>query len=118
MHWLFKGKCGHCGKYGHKAGDCYERKRIQEKKNIGGVFQPSEQVESNNYKQRTPMWTQSDLRRRGKFYKLNVKFFKCRKFGQFAKECRSKIYHTHVSQEKCEKSQAGDGKDDNLSVAS
>ena len=44
---IFKGKCGHCGKYGDKAAECYERKTHQEKKNIGGVFQPSEQVKNN-----------------------------------------------------------------------
>ena len=45
-----------------------------------------------------------------------MKCFKHRKFGHFAKECRSKIDHAGVSQEKCEKSQAGDLKDNNLSV--
>ena len=64
------------------------------------------------------MWTQSDPRRRGKYNKLKVKCFKCGKFGHFAKKCRSKIDHAHVSQEKCEKSQVGDSKDDNLSVVS
>ena len=61
-----KGKCGYCGKYGHKAADCYKRKANQEKKNIGGVFQPSEQVNNNNYQQRKPMWMQNDPRRRRK----------------------------------------------------
>ena len=30
----FKGQCGYCGKYGHKAGDCHERKANLENKKI------------------------------------------------------------------------------------
>ena len=60
---------------------------------------------------------QGDQKKR-KYDKLKVKWFKCGKFGHFAKEGRSKIDHAHVSQEKYEESQVGDTKHDNLSVAS
>ena len=72
--------------------------------------------ENNNCQQRNPMWTPSHPRRRGEYDELEVKCFKCGKFGHFAKEYRSKIDHTYVIQEKCKNSHIGDTKDDNLSV--
>ena len=39
----FKGQCGYCGKYGHKAFDCHERKTNQEnKKNGQGKIKPNQ----------------------------------------------------------------------------
>ena len=64
------------------------------------------------------MWIQSDPRGKGKFNKLKVRCSKCHKFGHFVKECKSKIDHAHVSQEKSEESLMGEIKDYNLSVTS
>ena len=38
----FKGQCGYCGKYGHKAADCCERKTNLENKKVGqGKLKPN-----------------------------------------------------------------------------
>ena len=40
---LFKGQCGYCGKYGHKAVDCHERKaNLENKKERQGKFKPNQ----------------------------------------------------------------------------
>ena len=111
MPWLFKkpqskkalkGKCSICGKYGHKAADCYETRSNldQEKKNFRKVFQQSEHEKNGSNSHNKPMWMQSDPRRTRKFDKSKVRCFECQIFGHLAKECRSKIDHAHVSQEK------------------
>ena len=39
---MFKGQCGYCNKYGHKAADCHERKANLENKETGqGKFKPN-----------------------------------------------------------------------------
>ena len=58
---FFKGRCNHCGKYGHKKADCWDLKNKQEKS------QESERK------------VQKD--------KSNVRCFKCKKLGHYANEC-------------------------------
>ena len=39
----FKGQCGYCSKYGHKAADCPERKtNLENKKNNQGKYKPTQ----------------------------------------------------------------------------
>ena len=48
-----KGQCGYCGKYGHKAVDCCERKANLENKKIGqDKFKPNQN--------RKPIWKQGN----------------------------------------------------------
>ena len=60
---FFKGRCNHCGKYGHKKADCWDLKNKQES------------GQENERK------VQKD--------KSNVICFKCKKLGHYANECRS-----------------------------
>ena len=60
---FFKGRCNHCGKYGHKKADCWDLKNKKEK------HQENEKRVQNN--------------------KSNVRCFKCRKLGHYANECRN-----------------------------
>ena len=60
---FFKGRCNHCGKYGHKKADCWDLKNKREKS------QESERK------------VQKD--------KSNVSCFKCKKLGHYANECRN-----------------------------
>ena len=60
---FFKGRCNHCGKYGHKKADCWDLKNKEENS------------QENERK------VQKD--------KSNVRWFKCKKLGHYANECRS-----------------------------
>ena len=49
----FKGQCGYCGKYGHKAADCQKRKTNLENKKTG-------QTKFKANQNRNPIWKQGD----------------------------------------------------------
>ena len=72
---FFKGRCNHCGKYGHKKADCWDLKNKREKSQ-----------ESERKVQRD---------------KSNVSCFKCKKLGHYANECRNEKHSSgdekHVS---------------------
>ena len=59
---FFKGRCNHCGKFGHKKADCWDLKNKKEK-------------HQENKKK-----VQKD--------KSNVRCFKCKKLGHYANECK------------------------------
>ena len=61
---FFKGRCNHCGKYGHKKADCWDLKNKQEK-----IKRMKE--------------------RKVQKHKANVRCFKCKKMGHYANECRN-----------------------------
>ena len=60
---FFRGRCNHCGKFGHKKADCWDLKNRREKN------QESE--------------------RKVQKEKSNVRCFKCKKLGHYANECRN-----------------------------
>ena len=63
---FFKGRCNHCGKYGHKKADCWDLKNKLDKQ------EKSQESE-----------------RKVKKDKANVRCFKCKKLGQYANECKN-----------------------------
>ena len=58
-----KGRCNHCGKYGHKKADCWDLKNKQE--------------------------SGQENERKGQKDKSNVRCYKCKKLGHYANECKS-----------------------------
>ena len=60
---FFKGRCNHCGKYGHKKAESWDLKNKQEK---------SQEIERK---------VQKD--------EINVRCFKCKKLGHYANECKN-----------------------------
>ena len=59
----FKGRCNHCGNFGHKKADCWDLKNKKEK------HQENEKMAQND--------------------KSKVRCFKCGKLGHYASECRN-----------------------------
>ena len=59
----FKGRCNHCGKFGHKKADCWDLKNKKEK------HQENEKTVQND--------------------KSKVRCFKCGKLGHYANECKN-----------------------------
>ena len=52
----FKGQCGYCGKYGHKAADCHERKaNLENKKNKTQVTHRGQGKFKHNQNKK-PIW--------------------------------------------------------------
>ena len=60
---FFKGRCNHCGKFGHKKADCWDLKNKKEKHQ-----ENEKKVEK---------------------HKSNLRCFKCKKLGHYASECRN-----------------------------
>ena len=60
---FFKGRCNHCGKYGHKKADCWDQKNNKEKH-----WEKKKKVQKD---------------------KANVRCLKCGKLGHYANECKN-----------------------------
>ena len=88
----FKGQCGYCGKYGHKAVDCHERKaNLENKKNNQGRYNPNHN--------RKPSWKQNNQKGRKQFDISKVKCFNCNDYGHFARDCPNRKNQANMSKE-------------------
>ena len=59
----FKGQCGYCAKYGHKAVDCHERKATQDNNKAHIASQEKGRFKPN--KNKKPFWQQGDQEEKG-----------------------------------------------------
>ena len=63
-----KGQCGYCGKYGHKAVDCLERKANQDRRKNKAHITGQEKGRFKPKQNKKPLWQQGDPRGKRKFH--------------------------------------------------
>ena len=83
----FKGRCGYCGEFGHKAANCPNKKSKQEK-------DPKGKTE----KQET-IKTKRDHKGKGKLDMSRIKCYSCGEFGHFARDCPKPHKNANIAQE-------------------
>ena len=93
----FKGQCGYCGKYGHKAADCHERKANLENKKNKTQVTDHRQGKFKPYQNKKPIWKQGDPKGRRKFDISKIKCFNGNQYGLFAKDSPNKKDQANMS---------------------
>ena len=83
----FKGCCGYCGEFQHKAADCPNRKSNQHKSPKG------------NSKHKKKKGTKADHKGKGHNNISKIECFNCGEFGHYAHDCPKAHDNAHVAQE-------------------
>ena len=83
----FKGRCGYCGEFGHKAADCPNKKSNQNKG----------QKPKSQYKKKPH--GKGDSKGKGHIDMSKIKCFNCREFGHFARDCPKARDNANIAQE-------------------
>ena len=83
----FKGRCGYCGEFGHKAADCPNKKSNQNKGQ-----KPKNQ-------QKKKQWSKGDSKGKGHIDMSKIKCYNCREFGHFARDCPKARDNANIAQE-------------------
>ena len=83
----FKGRCGYCGEFGHKAADCLNKKSNQNK----GQKPKNQQKKKQQGK--------GDSKGKGYFDMSKIKCFNCGEFGDFARDCLRACDNTNIAKE-------------------
>ena len=84
----FKGRCGYCGEFGHKAGDCPYKKSNQ---NMG-------KKAKNEYKKKQS--TKGDSKGKGHKDMSKIKCFNCGEYGHFVCYCLKACDNANIAQER------------------
>ena len=83
----FKGHCGYCGEFGHKAADCPNKKSNQNK------------GQKLKYQQKNKQQGKGDSRGKGHLDMSKIKCFNCGENGHFACDCPKARDNTNIARE-------------------
>ena len=83
----FKGRCGYCGEFGHKAADCPNKKSNQNK------------GQKSKFHQKKKQWGRGDPKSKGHIDMSKIKCYNCGEFGHFARDCPKARDNANIAQE-------------------
>ena len=83
----FKGRCGYCGEFGHKAVDCPNKKSNQNK------------GQKTKNQQKKKLWGKGDSKGKGHIDMSKIKCYNCGEFGHFARDCPKARDNANIAQE-------------------
>ena len=83
----FKGRCGYCGEFGHKAADCPNKKSNQNK------------GQKPKFHQKKKQWGRGDPNSKGHIDMSKINCYNCAEFGHFARDCPKARDNANIAQE-------------------
>ena len=83
----FKGRCGYCGEFGHRAADCPNKKSNQNKGQKSKTHQKKKQH------------GKGDSKGKGHLDMSKIKCFSCGEYGHFARDCLKARDNANIAQE-------------------